>query len=88
MQTISEARLESDLAYRFGYLAEFLGFSPDDIAAKRKAYASSGKNSRIGAHITVETSVAGHQTALVVTHGDEVTHPGRAAQAKGGWPRP
>jgi hypothetical protein len=37
------------------------------IAAKRKAYASSGKSARIGAHITVETSVAGHQTALVVT---------------------
>jgi hypothetical protein len=37
------------------------------IAAKRKAYASSCKSARIGAHITVETSVAGHQTALVVT---------------------
>ncbi|MBY0525675.1 MAG: protoglobin family protein [Gemmataceae bacterium] len=33
MQTINEPRLESDLAYRFGYLAEFLGFGPDDIAA-------------------------------------------------------
>jgi hypothetical protein len=33
MQTINEARLESDLAYRFGYLAEFMDFSPDDIAA-------------------------------------------------------
>jgi hypothetical protein len=33
MQTIQEARLESDLGYRFGYLAEFMGFGPDDIAA-------------------------------------------------------
>jgi hypothetical protein len=37
------------------------------IAAKRAAYANAGKNTRIGARITVETSIAGHQTALVVT---------------------
>ena len=37
------------------------------IAAKRAAYANTGKNSPIGARITVETSIAGHQTALVVT---------------------
>jgi hypothetical protein len=30
---IDEARLESDVAYRFGYLAEFMGFSEEDIAA-------------------------------------------------------
>src|SRR5688500_4143634 len=29
---IDEPRLESDLSYRFGYLAEFMGFGPDDIA--------------------------------------------------------
>jgi len=33
MQQINEPRLESDLGYRFGYLAEFMGFGPDDIAA-------------------------------------------------------
>jgi hypothetical protein len=33
MQTINETRLESDLAYRFGYLTEFMGFGPDDVAA-------------------------------------------------------
>jgi hypothetical protein len=33
MQTIHEDRLESDLGYRFQYLAEFLGFGPDDVAA-------------------------------------------------------
>lgn len=33
IQQIDEARLESDLGYRFGYLAEFMGFSADDIAA-------------------------------------------------------
>ena len=37
------------------------------IAAKRAAYANAGKNSRIGARISVETSIAGHQAALVVT---------------------
>lgn len=33
MQVIDEPRLENDLAYRFGYLTEFMGFSEDDIAA-------------------------------------------------------
>ncbi len=37
------------------------------IAVKRKAYASAGKAKRIGAHVEVETSVVGNQTALVVT---------------------
>lgn len=31
LQHIDEPRLETDLAYRFGYLAEFLEFSPGDI---------------------------------------------------------
>lgn len=33
MKHIEENRLESDLAYRFGYLTEFMGFTADDIAA-------------------------------------------------------
>jgi hypothetical protein len=33
MQTIDEARLESDLPYRYEYLADFVGFGPDDVAA-------------------------------------------------------
>jgi hypothetical protein len=33
MRQIDEARLEVDLGYRFGYLAEFMGFTPEDIAA-------------------------------------------------------
>jgi hypothetical protein len=37
------------------------------IAAKRAAYARPESRARLGAEITVETSVAGHQTALVVT---------------------
>ena len=32
MISINEERLESDLGYRFQYLAEFMGFSSDDIA--------------------------------------------------------
>jgi len=31
MRHIDEARLEEDLAYRFEYLAEFIGFGADDI---------------------------------------------------------
>jgi hypothetical protein len=30
---VDEARLEADLAYRFAYVAEFMGFGPDDVAA-------------------------------------------------------
>jgi hypothetical protein len=30
---IDEDRLESDLGYRFGYVSQFVGFGPDDIAA-------------------------------------------------------
>jgi hypothetical protein len=37
------------------------------IAAKRAAYARPEARARIGAEITVETSVTGHQSALVVT---------------------
>jgi hypothetical protein len=33
VKQIDEARLESDLAYRFGYLIEFMGFVEEDIAA-------------------------------------------------------
>ena len=33
MKQIDERQLESDLAYRFGYLTEFMGFGEDDIAA-------------------------------------------------------
>lgn len=33
MKQIDESRLETDLAYRFGYLLEFVGFGEDDIAA-------------------------------------------------------
>ena len=33
MQTIDEARLEEDLQYRYEYLAEFIGFGPEDVAA-------------------------------------------------------
>ena len=32
MIQIDEKRLESDLGFRFQYLAEFMGFGPDDIA--------------------------------------------------------
>lgn len=33
MRRIDEARLESDLGYRFGYLAEFVGFGAEDVEA-------------------------------------------------------
>lgn len=33
MTHVDEPRLESDLGYRFGYLANFMGFGPEDITA-------------------------------------------------------
>jgi hypothetical protein len=33
MRRIDESRLESDLGYRFAYLAEFIGFGADDVEA-------------------------------------------------------
>ena len=33
MQRIDEARLETDLEYRFNYLTEFIGFTADDVQA-------------------------------------------------------
>jgi hypothetical protein len=33
MKHIDEARLESDLGYRFEYVSQFIGFGPDDVAA-------------------------------------------------------
>ena len=33
MKNIDEARLENDLEYRFAYLAEFIQFDAEDIAA-------------------------------------------------------
>jgi hypothetical protein len=33
MHQINEHRLESDLGYRFGYLAGFMGFGPEDVQA-------------------------------------------------------
>lgn len=33
MKTVNEARLESDLGYRFEYLTEFMGFSAEDVEA-------------------------------------------------------
>lgn len=32
MKTIDEPKLETDLGYRYQYLAEFMGFTPDDVA--------------------------------------------------------
>ncbi|MDE2506769.1 MAG: protoglobin family protein [Planctomycetota bacterium] len=37
MQHIDEARLESDLGYRFSYLAEFIEFGPDEAATIHSA---------------------------------------------------
>ena len=39
MTHVDEARLETDLGYRFGYVAGFVGFGPDDVAAVHGAAA-------------------------------------------------
>lgn len=40
MKRIDEPQLESDLGYRFEYLAEFIGFGPEDVAAIHGAAAA------------------------------------------------
>jgi hypothetical protein len=40
MKQINERRLESDLGFRFEYLAEFMGFGPADITAIHSAAAA------------------------------------------------
>lgn len=42
MKSIDEARLETDLGYRVGYVGEFMGFGADDIAAIHGAAESLG----------------------------------------------
>jgi len=37
MKSIDEGRLETDLGYRFGYVAEFVGFGAGDVAAIHEA---------------------------------------------------
>lgn len=37
MKRIDEPRLETDVQYRVGYLSEFMGFTPDDVAAIQAA---------------------------------------------------
>jgi hypothetical protein len=37
------------------------------VAAKRAAYASAGNTQRLAARVEVDTSVVGHETALIVT---------------------
>jgi hypothetical protein len=40
MKKIDESRLEHDFGYRFGYLAEFIGFGPTDIQVIHSAAAA------------------------------------------------
>jgi hypothetical protein len=42
METIDEARLETDLEYRFQYLCRFIGFGPDEMAAIQQIAPSLG----------------------------------------------
>ncbi len=42
MKYIDEDRLEEDLEYRFGYLAEFMGFDDQDVAAIHATAAQAG----------------------------------------------
>src|SRR3979411_2252296 len=60
--------LDFDLLYDLSGAELRDGLRRDQVvAAKRAAEARADKNARIGARIGVETSVAGNQTALVVT---------------------
>jgi hypothetical protein len=60
--------LDFDLLYDLSAAELRDGLRRDQfVAAKRAAYANTDARRRIGARINVETSVTGHQTALVVT---------------------
>jgi hypothetical protein len=62
------AELDFDLLYDLSGAELRDGLRRDQfLAAKRAAYARAEQSARIGARIGVETSVAGNQTALVVT---------------------
>ena len=62
------AELDFDLLYDLSGAELRDGLRRDQfLAAKRAAYTRAEQTSRIGARIGVETSVAGNQTALVVT---------------------
>ena len=59
------------------------------IAAKRAAYQSNATRARLGAKVTVVTSIVGHQTALVVTNveanGGSVTNNVMLEKRSNGW---
>jgi hypothetical protein len=59
------------------------------VAAKRNAYENADARTRLGADVRVETSIAGHQTALVVTevaaHGSSVRNNVMLEKRANGW---
>ncbi len=59
------------------------------ISVKQSAYANAARNARIGARVAIDTSVAGHQTALVVTRvtaeGGEVRNNVMLDHTANGW---
>ncbi len=59
------------------------------VAAKRAAYANADASARLGVDVRVETSIAGHQTALVVTevaaHGSRVRNNVMLEKRANGW---
>jgi hypothetical protein len=82
--------LDFDLLYDLSAAQLRDGLRRDQfVAAKRAAYASTRGRRRIGAQINVETSVTGHQTALVVTKvtadGGEVLNNVMLDHTSNGW---
>jgi hypothetical protein len=59
------------------------------VAAKRAAYAKASAPARLGADVSVETAITGHQTALVVTRvaagGDPVRNNVMLERRANGW---
>ena len=59
------------------------------VVAKRAAYQSTGTRARLGAKVSVVTSIIGHQTALVVTNveanGGSVTNNVMLEKRSNGW---
>ncbi len=80
----------------FGLLYELSGAEMRDglrkdrfVASKRAAYEQSGAIGRLGANVSVDTSVIGHQTALVVTRveaqGGEIRNNVMLERRSNGW---
>lgn len=78
MKPIDESRLESDIQYRYQYLAEFIGFTPEDAAAIGRLHPHLQSHIPTMVQATYDTLLANTATArhfLPKQHGYEGAQP-------------